>query len=132
MPQALTARETIYYDGVCGLCHRFVQFVMARDQQEQFDFLPLSRMSEAERSGLPDSVVVRPAGEDRKLVKSEAALHVFGKLGGIWGVFAIAGRLFPRRLRDWVYDRIAANRYALFGKHDHEVCLLRPPGKQGS
>lgn len=132
MAETPTARETIYYDGVCGLCHRFVQFVMARDEREQFDFLPLSRLSEVERSSLPDSVVVRRADEDRMLVKSEAALHVFRKLGGIWGVFAIAGRAFPRWLRDWVYDRIAANRYALFGKHDHEVCLLRRPGKQGS
>ena len=34
-------------------------------------------------------------------------------------------RYVPRVLRDWAYDRIALNRYQLFGKYD--VCLLPSP-----
>ena len=31
-------------------------------------------------------------------------------------------RGIPRFLRDWAYDRVARNRYRLFGKYD--TCLL--------
>ena len=34
-------------------------------------------------------------------------------------------RLVPRVLGDWVYDRVARNRYALFGRTEH--CMLPPP-----
>jgi predicted DCC family thiol-disulfide oxidoreductase YuxK len=32
--------------------------------------------------------------------------------------------LLPRRVRDWAYDRIARNRYRLFGRN--ESCLVPP------
>ena len=31
----------------------------------------------------------------------------------------------PRFLRDWLYDRVAKNRYRLFGKK--ELCLIPAP-----
>ena len=34
-------------------------------------------------------------------------------------------RLLPRPLADWLYDRIARNRYALFGRTEH--CMIPPP-----
>ncbi len=36
-----------------------------------------------------------------------------------------AGRIVPRRIRDWLYDRIARNRYRLFGKR--ATCLVPSP-----
>ncbi|WP_422823669.1 hypothetical protein [Vreelandella vilamensis] len=33
--------------------------------------------------------------------------------------------LIPRPVRDWLYGRIASNRYRLFGKYD--TCLLLTP-----
>ena len=41
-----------------------------------------------------------------------------------WRALAIL-RLLPRRLGDWVYDCVARNRYALFGRTEH--CMLPPP-----
>ncbi len=34
-------------------------------------------------------------------------------------------RFIPVSLRDWCYDRVALNRYRLFGKYDQ--CLVPPP-----
>jgi len=34
-------------------------------------------------------------------------------------------RLVPRPLADWLYDRIALNRYTLFGRTDR--CMIPPP-----
>jgi len=36
--------------------------------------------------------------------------------------------LIPRALRDWLYNRIALNRYALFGQT--QSCLLPTPDHQ--
>ena len=36
-----------------------------------------------------------------------------------------AGLLVPRPVRDWLYDRVALNRYALFGRQ--EVCMVPTP-----
>jgi predicted DCC family thiol-disulfide oxidoreductase YuxK len=35
-------------------------------------------------------------------------------------------RIIPRPLRDWVYDRIALNRYRWFGKTAEAYQLLTP------
>ena len=46
------------------------------------------------------------------------------RLGGLWGTLAIL-RLVPRVVGDWLYDRIARNRYRLFGRNDS--CMIPPP-----
>jgi predicted DCC family thiol-disulfide oxidoreductase YuxK len=38
------------------------------------------------------------------------------------------GRALPRALRDWFYDRIARNRYRLFGRKD--ACELPAPAQR--
>jgi predicted DCC family thiol-disulfide oxidoreductase YuxK len=35
------------------------------------------------------------------------------------------GRILPLRLRDWLYDRVARNRYRLFGRRP--VCMIPAP-----
>lgn len=56
--------------------------------------------------------------------RSGAFLEVIGQLSGRWQPLRLL-RFFPRALRDWAYDRIALNRYRLFGKYD--TCLLPNP-----
>ena len=41
------------------------------------------------------------------------------------GLYARAEAVIPERLRDWVYNRVAANRYRWFGKA--EACALLTP-----
>jgi predicted DCC family thiol-disulfide oxidoreductase YuxK len=120
-------RETIFYDGDCGLCHRSVRFVLAVDRKgEAFRFAPLGgaafreRVPAAERSGLPDSVVVQTA-DRRLLVRSAAALHVLRRLGGPWRLAAAVIGFVPRPLLDWLYDRVASVRLRLF-RPPADVC----------
>lgn len=56
--------------------------------------------------------------------KSDAVLMILPQLGGVWNVFRM-GWIFPRGLRDWIYDFVAKNRYVLFGKRDS--CRLPTP-----
>src|SRR6267142_6872545 len=52
--------------------------------------------------------------------KSDAMILVLAGLPG-WSWSRIF-LLLPRRVRDWAYDRIARNRYRLFGRN--ESCLV--------
>ncbi len=124
--------EVIYYDGDCGLCHRWVTFVLKRDKTgEHFDFSPIQsdyfseHVPEAQRAELPDSIIVQKC-DATLLVKSNAALYILKQLGGVYTVLAAVGRVVPQGLRDWVYDRIAATRHTFFKKPD-DACPMMPP-----
>jgi len=82
-------------------------------------------VSEDRRAGLPDSVVVLTS-DGRLLVRSAAAIHVLRRLGGLWSWAAAAAAVVPRGLRDWLYNRIAAVRFRLFGRK-HDACPVLSP-----
>lgn len=115
----------IFFDGVCGLCNRFVDFVIRHDRQGVFRLAPLQgetardRLAEADVLDLKTMVLVDPSGTYRK---STAVLRVLGRLGTFWKFAAALLWVIPRPLRDLGYSWIAANRYAIFGRK--ETCRL--------
>lgn len=123
--------ETLFYDGHCGLCHRAVQFVLKHDREGKlFRFAPLqgetfqSRVSEAQRAHLPDSMVLLTR-EGGVLLRSDALVHILRRLSGGWGVVAAMLSLIPRAIRDFFYNWIARVRYRVFGRRD-DVCPIVP------
>jgi predicted DCC family thiol-disulfide oxidoreductase YuxK len=124
--------ETLFYDGHCGLCHRSVQFVVRHDQDgTAFLFAPMqgatfeAMVPAASRKALPDSMVLLTR-EGTLLLKSDAWLHIMRRLGGVWKLLGGACRVFPRVLRDSVYDLVAAVRFHIFGRRD-DLCPVIPP-----
>jgi predicted DCC family thiol-disulfide oxidoreductase YuxK len=125
----------ILYDGVCGLCNRFVQFVLRHDRKDQFRFAPLQSnfaRTILERHSLNPEVldtvyVVFDYGQssERLLSRSEAASAVLKELGGVWRLWAKLLDFLPKRFRDWRYALVARNRYRFFGKY--ETCPLPDP-----
>lgn len=114
--------EHLFFDGECGLCHRWVLFALARDHgRELFRFAPLqgptcaALVPASARAALPDSLAVRTAN-GRLLVRSAAVLHVLARLGGAWRALAALLGVVPRPLRDWVYERVASVRKRLFAR----------------
>ena len=95
----LRGQHLLLYDGVCGLCDRLVQFVLARDRRGVFDFAPLQsetgRAAVAREGGDPDALtsfyVVRDYRTDRarSFVKGRAALFVARTLGWPWSLAAM-------------------------------------------
>lgn len=135
MPGASPLRRAIdahgfvlLYDGVCGLCNGFVQFILKRDPTGPMRFATLQgSFGDEARRLLPelasvDSMVL--LYREGAWVRSTAALEVARYLGGVW-LIALAAYLLPRPIRDWVYDRVAAIRYRTFGKYD--ACPIPPP-----
>lgn len=115
----------ILFDGQCVFCSRWVRFVLRRDRPGRFRFLTI----QSERGRLlAEALGVDPHQPETNAVildgrawfKSDAALAVLAQLPG-WGWTRI-GRMVPQPVRDWLYDRIARNRYALFGRTDQ--CMV--------
>src|SRR5262245_10996764 len=87
-------QHLILYDGVCGLCSRLLQFVLARDRRRVFSFASLQsatgRAMVAQWGGNPDELTTfyvvanfRTA-DARMFTKAAAALFVAGELGWPW------------------------------------------------
>lgn len=132
-PQAQTElHHLLLFDGSCGLCSSFVQFVLARDVAGIFHFAslasPQGRMAVASFGGdVQDAstmyvVADYRASRTRLLVRSRAALFVFGALGWPWRTVALFDAL-PTVLLDHVYDIVARNRHRLLG---HRTQCLTP------
>jgi predicted DCC family thiol-disulfide oxidoreductase YuxK len=122
-------KSVILFDGVCNLCNGFVQFLIARDPKRRF--LYASLQSESGRTimealhlnadGLETVVLV----EDGKgYTHSDVALRVAGRMGGLWPLFRVF-YVFPKPLRDAIYNWVARNRYRWFGKR--EACMVPTP-----
>ena len=129
-------RPLVLYDGVCALCSRTVRFLLRVDRRRRLVFAPLQGATAAPilarhelGDGLDTLVLVRHRGSDRERVeiRSGAALSVLALTGGPWRLLT-ALRLVPRPLRDWLYDRVAANRYRWFGRYD--TCRLPSPDER--
>ena len=123
-------RPIIFFDGVCNLCNGAVRFIIRRDPDSYFRFATLqsayarkflSEMGYHEFSEMDSIILIK---EGNIFVKSDAALGIARHLSGIWP--ALYGlRIFPRYLRNFVYDLVANNRYKWFGKKD--ACMIPTP-----
>jgi len=123
----MSASPVIYFDGYCGLCNGFVDFVLARDRARRFRFAPLQGTRARARFGDPgdvDPATILLEEGDQVFERSTAALRIIAALGGVWRLAGLL-RLVPRFIRDAVYDWIARNRYGWFGKRD--TCRLPSP-----
>ncbi|MEK1907233.1 MAG: thiol-disulfide oxidoreductase DCC family protein [Pseudomonas sp.] len=118
--------RVVLFDGVCKLCNGWAKFLIRHDRQQLFK---LCSVQSAEGQallqwfGLPtDHFDTMAYVEGAELfVRSDAVLRIVAQLPTPWRWGALL-RVLPRVLRDWAYDRIALNRYRLFGRYD--TCLL--------
>ncbi len=118
----------ILYDGVCGLCNRFVRFVLKRDRRDCFRFAALQSHFAREvlqrhdvDPNLLDTVYLvldcdRPT--ERLLSRNDAVSTVLKELGSFSWLWAKLLNFLPRRVRYWQYNLVARNRYRFFGKYD--------------
>ena len=129
------ATTVVFYDGVCGLCNRFVRFLLERDRRASLRFAPLQGRVASEalaRHGINvgdlDTIRVlmrRGAANEQLLQQSRAVLHAVAELGGAWALAARVGALVPVTIADRVYAAVGRRRYRTFGRYDS--CPIPPP-----
>ena len=100
-------RPILFFDGVCGLCNRAVDFVLARDREGAFLFAPLQGetgqrlLSARDVESLDTLVLLTPQGAYRR---SAAVVRILWELRPLWqaaGWKEVAG---------WIAEDIAAGR----------------------
>ena len=134
-PVETRVSAVILYDGVCGLCDRYVQFLLRHDRRRSFRFAPLQGAFAARALGrhgpalaptLSTIVLVEypETSAERVRLRSDAVLAILVGLGGGWRCLALL-RMFPRPVRDAAYALVARVRHRFFGKLD--ACAIPPP-----
>lgn len=129
LPQ--TAQTIVFFDGVCGLCNRLIDFLLRVDTRGRLRFAPLQGKTASEHlKGLvPESVVqdvqsLVVVRRGRAYLRSEAVLALLASLGWPWSLGLLV-RAVPLKTRDEIYRFMARHRYAWFGKSD--TCRVPSP-----
>jgi predicted DCC family thiol-disulfide oxidoreductase YuxK len=126
----MDSRPIVFFDGVCNLCNKSVQFIIKRDKKKKFLFASLQGKHGQEllkKNDLPTDALnsfLLLEGE-RLYAHSTGALRVLKHLGGGWKIL-YGFIVLPKLLRDPIYNIIARNRYKWFGKKDQ--CMIPEPG----
>jgi predicted DCC family thiol-disulfide oxidoreductase YuxK len=118
----------VYFDGVCGLCNGFVDFLLRHDARNVLRFAPLQGETAARNLNPDDTLnlnsVIVSDGQ-RTYRESAAIVKIFTRLGLGWRILGRMLWCIPRPMRDWGYRLLARHRYQIFGKH--ETCRLPSP-----
>lgn len=122
----------VFFDGVCNLCNGFIDFLITRDHHKQLYYCSLQTDKAKEILGAnaieisADSLSTIYFYSDGQIMqKSTAILKMLKKLSGGYRIMASVLLVIPRPVRDFMYMRIANNRYLFFGKKS--TCRLPSP-----
>lgn len=112
--------DLLVFDGDCVLCSRIAHFVHERDAARRFKFVAIQSNYGrwlAARFGInaDDPETTLAVVDGVAYFKGGAAVAVLEALQSSWTPLA---RALPAAFRDWLYDRIARNRYRIFGRRE--------------
>ena len=121
--------SVIFFDGVCNLCNRSVDFIIRRDTSRIFKYASLqsefARKELTERGEDIESMrTIILLKDDQIYTRSSAILEIVRHLRFPWPALYVF-KIVPRFIRDWLYNLISKNRYQWFGIR--EVCRVPTP-----
>jgi predicted DCC family thiol-disulfide oxidoreductase YuxK len=114
------------YDGVCVLCSGAVGHVLKHERHSEMRFVAIQSdegRALAVQHGIdpenPDSFLFIENGQ--AFAKSDGVLRLVAHVSGPARLILL-GFALPKSVRDWLYDRVARNRYRIFGRAS--ACLV--------
>lgn len=129
VPDFDDAAPVAFMDGDCALCAFGARMIDRLDRRGDIRICPVSTplgQAMLAHYGLrpedPESWLYL---EDGRVWRDFDAMARVGVRSGGWGRLLGFLLMIPRPVRDWLYARIARNRYALFGRTD--LCALASP-----
>lgn len=108
-------KHIVFFDGDCGVCNFWVQWILERDKKDKFLFASLQSeygqkfLSERSLDTTQFNTIYLWKPDDYYLIKSQAILKIARLLGGIYSL-SIVAKLSPLFINNWVYDLVARNR----------------------
>ncbi|RKT01230.1 thiol-disulfide oxidoreductase DCC family protein [Chryseobacterium defluvii] len=119
----------VFFDGECGVCNFWVQWILERDKKDNFLFASLQSdfgqkfLSERglERKQFKTLYLWKP--HQYYLIKSKAVLKIANILGGRYKLLSFFGKLMFPAVSDRIYDMVARNRMSIA----NQKCFLPSP-----
>jgi len=112
-------QKIVFFDGVCVLCNRAVDFLLKKDHKKKLKYAALQSVTAIaflqqiqNHPVIEDTIIFWDEG--RLYVKSTAVLRIAGYLGFPYLAFTVLLAI-PCTWRDGIYDLIARNRARWFG-----------------
>jgi predicted DCC family thiol-disulfide oxidoreductase YuxK len=119
----------VFMDGDYALCSGASMLIAKLDRKREFHICAIqSRLGSAVfrhyglDPGCPDSWLYLIDG--KAYISLDAVTRVGARLRG-WGQLLHAFTILPGPAQDWLYRRIARNRYSIFGRKD--MCAIADP-----
>ena len=118
MPEIWEQKHIVFFDGECGVCNFWVQWILERDKKDQFMFASLQSdfgqkfLSERGLETKQFNTLYLWKPQQYYLIKSKAVLKIANLLGGIYNLSMI-GKLIPTFISDKIYNKISENRMKL-------------------
>ncbi|RNA63308.1 DUF393 domain-containing protein [Chryseobacterium nematophagum] len=122
-------KHIVFFDGDCGVCNFWVQWILERDSKDQFMFASLQSsfgqkfLSERGLDTKEFNTMYLWKPNTYYLIKSRAVLQIASLLGGAYQFLSGIGKIFPRFLNDKIYETISRNRMKLA----NQKCYLPTP-----
>src|ERR1700740_3027421 len=121
-----TDNRIVVFDGLCNLCSGGARWLEHHQATPPFLLVPMQ--SDHGRGLLvqhgyarEDPLTFLVLDDHRRLVQSDAWIHLIVAAGGWWRLLRVA-RVIPRAWPDFVYRLIARNRYRWFGRR--KICYV--------
>ena len=121
-PFLQSSETAVLFDGTCKLCNCWPRFIIHSDKAHRIQLAAVQSPEGQELlrwAGLPqdkfNTIVL--ISNNKVYIRSEAMLEILCRLNAPWR-WLTAARVVPAAIRDWMYDKIAVNRYRLFGRYD--------------
>lgn len=124
-------KHIVFFDGDCGVCNFWVQWILKRDKKDRFLFASLQSdfgqefLTERKLNTEVFNTLYLWKPNHYYLEKSKAVLHIAHLLGGIYKLSAI-GKIIPGFLSDQIYDTVSRNRMKLA----NQKCYLPTPDER--
>lgn len=113
-----TSKYYIFYDGDCGFCNHWVQWILKHDKKDEFIFAALQSefaqnfLKERNLPTVEFNTIYLWKPEEYYFQKSKAILKIADILGGKYKVISLLGYL-PTFITDFGYNIVSKNRMKL-------------------
>jgi len=112
----------VFFDGVCNLCNRSIDFILKRDSKKYFRFVSLQskvandllEMEGVDKQNLGTIILLKSG---KTFYRSDAILEILRQLKAPWPLLYVF-KIVPRFVRDGLYNLVSKNRYQWFGKRN--------------
>ena len=122
-------KQLILFDGVCNFCDDTMKKIIKADKKNAFVFASIQSeigkeiISYIGINNTIDSIILYQPGY-AYFLESDAVFEISKQLSGFYPLIQL-GKIFPKPLRNKLYQIFAKNRYNWFGKK--QECELPSP-----